>query len=76
MIAHDQVFSDATVYLDGNSFYRCKFERCTVIINGYMGCTLVDPRFIALAGLTGAIMISSAVTGFCPVHFLVNRFYR
>ena len=37
---------------------------------------LVDPRFIALAGLTGAIMISSAVTGFCPVHFLVNRFYR
>jgi hypothetical protein len=46
MIAYDQVFSDATVYLDGNSFYRCKFERCTVIINGYMGCTLVDPRFI------------------------------
>lgn len=46
MIAHDQTFSDAVVYLDGGSFYRCKFERCTIIITGYLGCTLVDPMFV------------------------------
>jgi hypothetical protein len=46
MIAYDQTFKDATVYLDGSSFYRCKFERCNVVIHGFMGCTLVDPQFI------------------------------
>lgn len=33
----------------------------------------VDGRLVWLAGLTGAIMISSAFTGFCPVHFLVRK---
>lgn len=46
MIAYDQVFTDAQVFLDGSSFYRCKFQRCTIVINGYMGCSLVDPQFI------------------------------
>jgi hypothetical protein len=46
MIAYDQTFADAVVYLDGNSFYRCKFERCTIVINGLIGCTLADPQFI------------------------------
>ena len=32
-----------------------------------------DPLWIALAGLTAAIMVSSAFTGFCPVHYLVGR---
>lgn len=36
----------------------------------------VDPRWIALAGLTGLIMVSSAFTGFCPVHFLVGKFVK
>jgi hypothetical protein len=45
MIAHDETFTDAVVYLDGNSFYRCRFERCTIVINGLIGCTLVDPFF-------------------------------
>ena len=36
----------------------------------------VDPRFLAVAALTAAIMVSSAFTGFCPVHFLVNKFVR
>lgn len=35
-----------------------------------------DPRWLALAALTAAIMISSAFTGFCPVHFLVNKFVK
>jgi hypothetical protein len=46
MIAYDQVFSDAHIYLDGSAFYRCKFNRCTIVINGLIGCTLVDPQFI------------------------------
>ncbi len=35
-----------------------------------------DPRWIGLAGLTAAIMISSSFTGFCPVHFLVSKIVR
>jgi hypothetical protein len=34
---------------------------------------LVDPRFIALAGLTALVMLSSTVTGFCPVHWAVSK---
>jgi len=33
----------------------------------------VDPRFFWLAALTGAIMLSSAFTGFCPVHYAVRK---
>jgi hypothetical protein len=34
---------------------------------------LVDPRWMGLTALTAAIMISSAFTGFCPVHYLVGK---
>jgi hypothetical protein len=33
----------------------------------------VDPRFVWLTAVTGLIMLSSAFTGFCPVHFLVSK---
>jgi hypothetical protein len=46
MIAYDQEFTEAQVYLDGSSFYRCKFYRCTIIVSGLLGCTLVDPQFV------------------------------
>jgi hypothetical protein len=46
MIATDQVFMDTRVFLDGGSFTRCRFERCEIIISGYIGCNLVDPRFV------------------------------
>ncbi|MDP2307894.1 MAG: DUF2892 domain-containing protein [Pseudomonadota bacterium] len=36
----------------------------------------VHPMFIGLAGLTAAIMISSAFTGFCPVHFMVDKLVK
>lgn len=36
----------------------------------------VDPRWMALTGLTALVMISSAFTGFCPVHYLVNEWVR
>jgi hypothetical protein len=46
MIASDQVFTEAQIYLDGSSYYHCKFHRCTIVINGMLGCTLVDPQFV------------------------------
>jgi hypothetical protein len=46
MIASDQVFKGTKVFLDGGSFTRCRFERCEIIINGYLGCNLVDPLFV------------------------------
>lgn len=32
-----------------------------------------DPRWYVLTGLVAVVMISSAFTGFCPVHFLVSK---
>jgi hypothetical protein len=46
MVAYDQIFTEAQIFLDGSSFYRCKFHRCTIVINGLIGCTLVDPQFV------------------------------
>ncbi len=37
---------------------------------------LVDPRWLALAGLTGLVMISSVFTGFCPVHYVVGKWVK
>lgn len=33
----------------------------------------VHPAFIWLTAATGLIMVQSAFTGFCPVHYLVNK---
>jgi hypothetical protein len=33
----------------------------------------VDPRWIGLAGLTALVMISSAFTGFCPIHYTIGK---
>ncbi len=46
MIAYDQVFADAKIHLDGASFYRCRFERCEIVISGFIPCHLVDPLFV------------------------------
>jgi hypothetical protein len=33
----------------------------------------VDPRFGWLTAATGLIMLQSSFTGFCPVHWTVNK---
>jgi hypothetical protein len=33
-------------------------------------------RWLVLAGLTAVIMISSAFTGFCPIHWTINKLMR
>ena len=35
----------------------------------------VNPQFLWLAGAVGAIMASSVFTGFCPVHYTVNKLF-
>jgi hypothetical protein len=34
---------------------------------------MVNPAWLWVAGLTGAVMVSSAFSGFCPLHFLLSR---
>ncbi|MFT3771507.1 MAG: hypothetical protein QM820_39335 [Minicystis sp.] len=36
----------------------------------------IDLRWLALTAVTAMIMISSSFTGFCPVHFVVNKLVR
>ena len=48
------------------------------IIGGLLAITtgltaFVDVRFVCLVGATGLIMLSSAFTGFSPVHFAVRK---
>ena len=38
-----------------------------------VSAVLVDPRFVWLTIATGAIMLQSAFSGFCPVHYLVEK---
>lgn len=32
-----------------------------------------DPAWFYVAGVIGALMVSSAFTGFCPVYFVLNK---
>jgi hypothetical protein len=33
----------------------------------------VDAHWLYLPGIIGALMVSSAFTGFCPVYFVLNK---
>ena len=33
----------------------------------------VNPQWFYVAGAIGALMVSSAFTGFCPVYFVLNK---
>ncbi len=35
--------------------------------------SMVNPVWFLLAGVIGVVMISSAVTGFCPLHFVLSK---
>ena len=34
---------------------------------------VVNAQWLYVAGVIGALMISSAFTGFCPVYFVLNK---
>ena len=34
---------------------------------------MLNPVWFWLAGVLGAVMLSSAFTGFCPLHFLLSK---
>ena len=45
VIAENQTFTEKRLQLDGASFYKCKFERCTFVYSGLMACVLSENSF-------------------------------
>ena len=45
----------------------------TVILSSVIFCLVVSPRWLYVVGFIGALMVSSAFTGFCPVYCVLNR---
>ncbi len=44
-----------------------------VTLSGVIGGVMVDPLWFWLVGVIGVVMISSAFTGFCPLHFVLSK---
>jgi hypothetical protein len=44
-----------------------------VIFASVVLAVTVDLHWFYLAGAIGALMVSSAFTGFCPVYFVLNK---
>ena len=44
-----------------------------VMLLSVVGGSMVNPVWFWLAGVVGAVMISSAFTGFCPLHFILSK---
>ncbi len=45
----------------------------TIILLSVVAGVTVNPAWLWLAGVTAAIMISSAFTGFCPIHYTLSK---
>ena len=46
MIARDQPFKHCTIFLDGSSFYNCRFEQCRLVIGGTLPCVMDQPVIV------------------------------
>jgi len=46
-----------------------------IILTGVIVGMMVHPIGFWLAGITATIMISSAFTGFCPVHYVLCKIF-
>jgi hypothetical protein len=44
-----------------------------VILSSVILGLVASPQWLYVAGFIGALMVSSAFTGFCPVYFALNR---
>ena len=44
-----------------------------VILGSVVLGMMFSPAWLYVAGVIGALMISSAFTGFCPVYFVLNK---
>jgi hypothetical protein len=44
-----------------------------VILTSVVLGLIVNAQWLYVAGVIGALMISSAFTGFCPVYFVLNK---
>ncbi len=44
-----------------------------VTLSSVVAGVMINPMCFWLAGVIGAVMFSSAFTGFCPLHFLLSK---
>ncbi len=44
-----------------------------VTLSSVVAGVMIDPMCFWLAGVIGAVMLSSAFTGFCPLHFVLSK---
>ena len=44
-----------------------------VNLSSVVAGVMVDPAWFWLAGVVSAVMLSSAFTGFCPLHFTLSK---
>lgn len=44
-----------------------------IILSSVVAGVTVHPAFLWLSGVTSAVMLSSAFTGFCPIHFVLCK---
>lgn len=44
-----------------------------IVLANVVAGMMVDPLWFWLAAVTGAIMISSVFTGFCPIHYTLTK---
>ena len=45
----------------------------TLILLSVGASVMLNPAWLWLAGVIAVLMISSAFTGFCPVHFVLSK---
>ena len=44
-----------------------------VILSSVVLGAFVNPAWLSVAGVIGALMVSSAFTGFCPVYYVLHK---
>jgi len=45
----------------------------TIVLLSVVAGVMANPLWFWLAGVTAAVMISSAFTGFCPLHYTLSK---
>jgi len=45
----------------------------TIVLLSVVAGVMANPLWFWLAGVTAAVMISSAFTGFCPLHYTLGK---
>ena len=44
-----------------------------IVLLSVVAGVMVNPIWFWLAGVVGVVMVQSAFTGFCPIHFVLSK---